>query len=348
VDHSDHTDFQALGFYGGEPLLAWSTVRDGIEYFRLRSKGRQIHTTFTTNGTLITQSIARFCADHDVAVIVSLDGPQATHDSCRVFRSSRSGSFSKVLKGIAVLRDAYSSGSSRMAPRINCVVGPETDLEELERFFGPDGPEEVRGLGYKVSYRSTPFAVNPQPSAPVHPSHLRQRARWISALKAGEVDIHPDNPHHFLLNMYNGDFLQFYKRCKCTQEPQLGPMGMCQPGLRKFFVDVDGRILPCERVSETFEIGHVQQGGFSADKCLDILNTICDFFDKRCPSCVFSRVCSGCISSYTDASGQISLEALERHCENSLARSATTILEWTEVLEACPHAFDYLEEISLL
>jgi len=59
IQHSRDSSLFAIGFYGGEPLLAFDTIKDCVKYAEERAEGREIYFNFTTNGTLLTEVLLR-------------------------------------------------------------------------------------------------------------------------------------------------------------------------------------------------------------------------------------------------------------------------------------------------
>lgn len=92
-------------WHGGEPLLAGlpffeKVLALQVKYFRA---GQKIRNTIQTNATLIDDEWARFFKMHGFGVGVSLDGDKESHDRFRLSYGGR-GSFDQVTKGIAILR----------------------------------------------------------------------------------------------------------------------------------------------------------------------------------------------------------------------------------------------------
>jgi uncharacterized protein len=96
-----------IAWQGGEPTLM------GLDFFRrsvelagkyLKPGQRALH-TIQCNGTLIDDAWARFFAEHDFLVGISIDGPREVHDAYRVTKGGR-GSFDKVMRGLGCLREA--------------------------------------------------------------------------------------------------------------------------------------------------------------------------------------------------------------------------------------------------
>ena len=90
---------------GGEPTLL------GTNYFkeviRLQKKHNTrnipVQNSIQTNGTLITDDMARFFKDNNFLVGISIDGPEKLHNQYRLDRSGR-GSFKQVMKGLEKLK----------------------------------------------------------------------------------------------------------------------------------------------------------------------------------------------------------------------------------------------------
>ena len=89
------------------------------------------------------------------------------------------------------------------------------------------------------------------------------------------------------------DNLIKYKRCELPKEWQHG--GPCVPGMKRLFVNVEGKMCPCEKVSEIADenvIGHIDKG-FDMNKVLAILNQGNKYFEK-CKDCWIFSLCGVC------------------------------------------------------
>jgi len=70
--------------HGGEPLSLGSTRLDSL-FADLRAElGSACGISIQTNGILLSTPILDVCAQHDVTLSVSLDGPPETHDRFRL------------------------------------------------------------------------------------------------------------------------------------------------------------------------------------------------------------------------------------------------------------------------
>ena len=96
-----------ISFHGGEPcLMGPRRFADRCGRIRRALDGiSQVRFVLQTNGTLLDAAWAEAIRAFDVAVGVSVDGGEAVHDAARVDHRGR-GSFRRVVKGLAALRDA--------------------------------------------------------------------------------------------------------------------------------------------------------------------------------------------------------------------------------------------------
>ena len=75
-------DTVRMQFYGGEPLLRWPLIQQLVSRGRQLEgeTGKRLAIILITNGILMTPEVAAFCRDHDVEVLLSLDGgPEVTN-----------------------------------------------------------------------------------------------------------------------------------------------------------------------------------------------------------------------------------------------------------------------------
>jgi len=119
VDQLARVRQSSIAITGGEPLLRKDIV-EIVQYSAERTK-----TILSTNGTLITQDIARRLGPLPITFQVSLDGATAqVHDAIR-----GAGEFSRALNGIKLLQE---NGAGLNVEICRTVMGqPEDDFEAL-------------------------------------------------------------------------------------------------------------------------------------------------------------------------------------------------------------------------
>ena len=129
-------DRASFCWQGGEPTLAGlDFYKEVLKYQSLFSiPGQIVENSLQTNGTLIDERWARFLAEHNFLVGVSLDGPPEFHD---YYRKDRSGnpSYERVMRGIEWLKRFNVNFNILVLLNQHNVKHPK----ELYRFFIDQG-----------------------------------------------------------------------------------------------------------------------------------------------------------------------------------------------------------------
>jgi uncharacterized protein len=102
---SHQVDELNIAWQGGEPTLM------GLDFYRraialadkYRRPGMRFLHTMQTNGTLLDDAWAAFFKEHDFLIGISIDGPQALHDTYRVDKGGKP-TFAKVMRGLRLLQ----------------------------------------------------------------------------------------------------------------------------------------------------------------------------------------------------------------------------------------------------
>ena len=85
VEAGGQRETVSVNFFGGEPLLAFDTLRATVEHCRSIEKrsSKRFSLSVTTNGVLLDDRNIDFLVEHDVSCTISLDGPPCMHDALR-------------------------------------------------------------------------------------------------------------------------------------------------------------------------------------------------------------------------------------------------------------------------
>lgn len=137
--HSQSRPF-AIVLHGGEPLLLGA---ENLGYLikSLRSAlPSECAISIQTNGILISEEILDLCADYQVTLSLSLDGPKHVHDRNRVGFVGQ-GTFDEVMGGLDRLRDHRES--QFLFTGLLAVVDPVSDPREVYSFFKCMKPPSV-------------------------------------------------------------------------------------------------------------------------------------------------------------------------------------------------------------
>lgn len=129
-----HQPKALIVFHGGEPTLAGRNwFRHALEVFRrLMPSGCATRFALQTNGVSLDDSWLNLCAELEISISVSLDGPPSIHDARR-FTAAGQGSYREA--AAAIERIQRHPGMSRLFGGTLCVVNPDDDGRSIYRHF---------------------------------------------------------------------------------------------------------------------------------------------------------------------------------------------------------------------
>ncbi len=85
-----------LLFIGGEPFMKIDILKEAVKWRqKLLKKNRDVLIIPTTNATLITEEIIKFCMDYGIYLKITLDGDKIEHDTNRIFPDG-TGSYERI------------------------------------------------------------------------------------------------------------------------------------------------------------------------------------------------------------------------------------------------------------
>ena len=181
-------------FYGGEPFSNSEIVFYIIE--KLEEASKKFLFSCVTNGSLITEDIAKKLKQHNVATGLSLDG-WANIDKNRVFTDGKE-TFYSALKALALLKEAGVNTG------ISCTITKQNyeHAEEIIEFIQKLG---VRTIGFNLLTRlkePSKFEV-PDPKQLAH--HL-----FAAYLKAKELHMFEDRIDNRRANYFFKEIFHLY------------------------------------------------------------------------------------------------------------------------------------------
>lgn len=121
-----------ISFNGGEILLEWRLIKKILQWLTETYKSMNFEFHMNTNLSLMTGEIAKFLAQHNFTLDISIDGYKRAHDRTRKYHNGK-GSFADILRGLTIYRKF-----NRKNP-INSFQGT---IEYIDDF----NPEEVYGM----------------------------------------------------------------------------------------------------------------------------------------------------------------------------------------------------------
>jgi len=318
---SEESKERVIAFYGGEPLLKFDLVKHCVQYAKKRSADKEVKFVMTCNGTLLTLEIAKFLADVDFDLLISLDGSREEHNEYRKFANGK-GSFDTIMSNLTVIKKELPEYYKKIS--FNTVLNPKHKYENIKDYFQNDE------IVADAAVMHTLVAENDDGSNMNFTKEFkRSRSYDYSMLLL-----------HMLERLdisYVSKFHQTYKAVLIKKHEQLTSgggigsvnhhSGPCVPGGRRVFVNVHGDLYPCERVSESCvdeKIGNLDEG---IDlKKVDKLLNIGTLSENECKKCWAFMHCDMCCKA-AENGAELCRNAKLKHCKNSKSTAYSDLQE---------------------
>lgn len=319
-----------LSFWGGEPLLNVAAIRAVLERVRTLYPGL-FAPTMTTNGTLLTRANVALLVDHQVNLVVSIDGHAAEHDRRRVYASGR-GSLDLVLANLRrIKRDHPAYWADRMST--HPVYDASTDLVSVAEFFEQhaDVVPRVATIG-GVSLKDLVAGGTDRSSD--------GGAEYVGTVGRLRSDFDRAKTTNGRMSTYTEAFgnlemsgLLFRSRYLDRSLPFMPFTGNCLPGHR-VTVRVDGTLDLCERVNQSFPIGHLESG-VDGERIRALLDETQTKLISGCYTCPATRMCRVC---FAQTLGNGCLEDLAEQCQASRRAAVRALQRFVTIMETNPQA----------
>lgn len=319
----------AVTFYGGEPLLEKDLLKKVVRH--ARAKNPRTLTQFTTNGYLLDESFVRFLIESDTAVIISLDGPEEIHNSCRVLRSG-AGTFRRIVQNIEMIAEIDNDFLKRRV-LIRPTVTAGKELETIIGFFREHPilrectivPGLMRQAGLRHSRGDTKTFER------VHRADFNVAYdRYLRGLATGDLSG---------LSFEHGLFGTSLRHVLLREiEPipaGITVSGPCVPGRLRLVVSADGSFTICDRTRAMPKIGEIRKGiDFEAiERMYEDLSKVI----RNCKQCWAIRLCNVCWA-HIYSSGLDSSE-VAKVCDSTRRSFDLGLRLFADVLEGNPEAF---------
>ncbi|MDF2537852.1 MAG: bacteriocin maturation radical enzyme [Herbinix sp.] len=312
LEHSVESDSVNVGFYGGEPLLAFNLIKDIVIYAKEIFEGKDLSFNITSNCTLLRDDIIEFFVKHDIHLMVSIDGPAEIHDESRRFVADGSGSFAVILEKLKSISTKYPDYVSKMS--VSMVMNPQNDYECINSIFVKyDIFKNIKNINAVTiddaySIEKTTFTDD-----------FIEKQKYLTFLAfLGYFGRLEDV---YISKIANQEILSLVNKInRMNRRFELpkttSPGGPCLPGGARLFVDIDGNFYPCERVSETSDIMRIGSlsDGFDYNKVTALLN-VASTTSEVCRNCWAFSNCTLC-AKQSDDNGTLSKELRLSHCNS--------------------------------
>lgn len=276
-----------VDFFGGEPLLNFTVVKQLVEYARSieKEKGKNFRFTLTTNGVLIDDDVIEFSNKEMSNVVLSLDGRKEVHDRFRVDYSGN-GSWENIVPKFQKLVEARGYKDYYMRGTFT--------------HHNPDFLEDIKvmlDLGFNelsmepvVCAADDPSALTEEDKSVVMEQYEKLAELMLERHREGK----PFTFYHYMIDLKGGPCI--YKR-----------VSGCGSGTEYMAVTPWGDLYPCHQFvgEEKFRLGSVFEGVTNTAVQDEFMS--CNVYTRpECADCWAKLYCSGgCAANAYHATGSV-------------------------------------------
>ncbi len=340
-----------LGFYGGEPLLLFESIKYAIRRVKTEAKGGP-DTFFgiTTNLVALRPEMIPFLREHEVDIYVSLDGPPDVHDRYRVFPDG-SGTHDLVMSNLRKIHE-YDPEYYFRHVHFTCVAAPPFRFREIVEYFENCylvGFPNVVLLVTDVDRPEICFGDCQDPNFFVKAEALELRKEYYRRVLSGEIN-RDGFRNRFLRLLFDVPQARIYRRTCFSKEPprRVATGGICIPAQRKLYARWDGAYFPCEKIPEheNFRIGDCSRG-LDVERAYRLCVDFVASTPEECRKCWAVYVCGQmCFRDlYTD--GKFDPEIKAKYCGRLRGQRLQNMASMCSILEQKPDAFEYLNQYEI-
>lgn len=331
--HSIDSEKISIGFYGGEPLLAFPFIKDVVAYAEDIFDGKSIIYAITTNATLLTDEVIDYLLDKNFNVMISIDGPKRVQDKNRKFKNG-TGSYDVVMRNINRLYQKDPEAMKRMS--VSMVIDPSQDYSEIITLFDEPALKDIN-LTYTFVEEDARYLLPSEDYVVQYTYDL-----FLTLLKHFR-----DQKEHFPSKLVETDLnsiMDGNTRFKLNLVGLVGaPSGPCVPGKIRMLVNCFGDFYPCERVNENecMKIGSIERG-FDFDQVSSILN-VGQIAEQSCKNCWAFSLCNIC-AKRVDDNGKMTAERKLQACTESKSAAFSKLMNKILVYENEVHIRKMMSE----
>jgi uncharacterized protein len=275
-----NTDNNFILFYGGEPFLNYTLMKDVVEYGSQNELN--IKYTTITNGTIMNASIKEFIHKNFFALQVSLDGPKEINDL------QRCGSVESV-HDLAV--DTLDQLKSRDFPlSIKCIITKNNvdKLNSIVEYFSSLGVGSVAFAEASLLPTDNEFFISDKEYEDCITELSHILVRNLDQLASGNKTTVIGLLFDILRSLVTKT-----KKVNC-----------CSAGREYVAITADGDVYPCHGFVgiDEFKMGNVHEDDFPGTSYNDIrsiFNNLNVYTSEECSSCWARFLCGGDCAFYS-------------------------------------------------
>jgi len=321
-----------ITFFGGEPLVNFKLIERIVAHCQQKTveTGKKFDYSITTNGTLVTEDIARFFRTHKFSVMVSFDGVPWYHNK---YRPSRDGStsYDAVRAGIRRLTEA------RVPVRLRGTLVREDDITGIVA----GAVEEAKALGaLGMNLTAADCLRSEDRHLELTVEQKDELAAYYEGITRANIEKaaagHQEKPY----------FDPLGRTIKALTTGQAVGKGRCGACSGMAAVATNGTVYPCHRFvgMEEYKIGHIAAGGVDTSEVEKFFARASESAYPHCKSCMARLICGG-MCFFTIADGKGGFTGPQEDDCNRARRGLRRAIEFVMDLEEMPRerAASYLD-----
>lgn len=270
-----------IAFYGGEPLTHYSLIQYAIEKANILWND-EVTFSITTNGTLLAKDKVDWLIAHHVKLEISIDGTASYHDKCRI-DTAGNGSYSRMYQALSYITNEY----PEYIPNLQLLMTLPT-IDVLPSIAEEWNNDAI--LKHIAPTHITALAPNFAKGV-IRKEYDKLIFQYLMLL-----DLYEQHQDWLVLKSFFNECIAYWKDRPIVDAGDSIPMSTCMPRNNKLFIDANKQIAVCEKISDHFRIGTVDEGinWTKANKDVQI------YYDKRvcrCAHCPAIRMCDLCLTA---------------------------------------------------
>ena len=270
-----------IAFYGGEPLMYYNLVQYAIEKASKLWNG-EVTFSITTNATLLTKDKIDWLIAHHIKLEISIDGTAKFHDKCRI-DSAGNGSYSRMYQALSYIFHEYPD----YIPNLQLLMTLPT-FDVL-----PSIAEEWNNDVILKHIAPTHItAVTPNFSKGV----FRKEFDLLKVQYLKLLDLYEQHQDWLVLKTFFNECIAYWKDRPIVDAGNSVPMSTCMPRNNKLFIDANKQIAVCEKISDNFRIGTINEG-VDWNMANEQVQLYYNRRVLRCAHCPAIRMCDLCLTA---------------------------------------------------
>ncbi len=267
LDYSRDKEEIYIVLFGGEPLINKALLKEVVSYAEEQSQKnhKKVNFSITTNGILIDEIWIDFFRNHEMKVLLSMDGMAESHDRFRIDRTGH-GTFDKVMKAVNLLKQSQGYLGIKM------TIMPE-NVSSLS--------QDVMGLYQRgINHFIIGYANNQR-------WDTNQVKTFLSELKKLYIWYKKKRTDNLYIDLFENE----------KSEPEYYG---CRAGRHSIAVSPSGKISPCSRmlsdepINLIHQLGNVDIGITNIQNRLDLIH--CDPLKNYCEENGIKEYKGGCFA----------------------------------------------------